>query len=793
MTFWSGGPLGIADSMPLLDTALSRKELLTKVIKVLETFDPKKTTVDAWMTDCPLMKDKRLGDIEQKFIHQIFYGCSRYQKFLKLFVTSFLYKCPTTAVRSEQTVYTVLSYLLFFRLEELEVAEFRELLKTGVATDTALLALLEYAFDVEEIEKWVKVEWCKIYDCSWVEEQVISKLQNMKDEFTPVLEEIELKATGTVKNATGDELVKTRKTTVQKPFNLTKIRPRLVPEPEVISRQVKAQPAPASSIAVGVLEQVEEEKKQRLEEHKATVKGKYNPDHVPNLKTGERAAGNELEELTKKVDAERMVECTFKPAPAKKYVPPTEEAVVRQNVASVLREDALLRKKQANEAALLKRYEADLHDASTFNQWQQEQKQKDDIEEEVRVRQRMVEMQLARDEARDAVEHNVRIKTIHAEHKKEETKQRLVEAEFEKQQDLVAKEQVVQETQDDRIRARLAENEVAKARAEKAEALRKEKEAEQARKKREDEHEMERRKDLIRQIRALEKVPVENYKAQGEQSEELQAVKLTRAAIGAVQTFDAAEQPVHGLLEEMSIAELRERLKLFEAQQEKELADKRERQLHKKAEKQQEFAEKAETLAKIREMAKDEAKGRHSERKARAQEIEERKVQYRDKCIEEAAGKIAAKKKQKRDEESALKKELKDIATKNSFRSANAEMVEAKAHGEQQNGLEREARDRQVNLLFDQRKRNEIGARENDIRTVNRDNDFREYRAMQDAVKDRVTRALSADVKLKGDIQRAVSQARNHQRAQVVRGKQEFGHSSNKYIQKMGTRMATSA
>merc|ERR1711976_780834 len=99
---------------------------------------------------------------------------------------------------------------------------------------------------------------------------------------------------------------------------------------------------------------------------------------------------------------------------------------------------------------------------------------------------------------------------------------------------------------------------------------------------------MERRKDLIRQIRALEKVPVERFKSN-----------------------DRAEPPCQGLMEEMSYAELQERLKLLEAQRAKELEEKKERQLDKKLEKQRELTEKAETLVKIREMAKEESKQRH--------------------------------------------------------------------------------------------------------------------------------------------------------------------------------------
>ncbi|CAJ1380337.1 unnamed protein product [Effrenium voratum] len=94
----------------------------------------------------------------------------------------------------------------------------------------------------------------------------------------------------------------------------------------------------------------------------------------------------------------------------------------------------------------------------------------------------------------------------------------------------------------------------ARDRANNADNMRKEREVELERKKREDEQEMERKRDLIREIRALEKVPVERAKL-----------------------FDPAEPPCQGLLEEMSLAELKERLRIVTAQKEKELDMKRER------------------------------------------------------------------------------------------------------------------------------------------------------------------------------------------------------------------------
>lgn len=73
-------------------SSINHLELLQKTIAVIETFEPKRQTVDGHADDSPIVQDKKLGEVERRFIRQVFYGCMRYQKFLKLFVTSFCTK-----------------------------------------------------------------------------------------------------------------------------------------------------------------------------------------------------------------------------------------------------------------------------------------------------------------------------------------------------------------------------------------------------------------------------------------------------------------------------------------------------------------------------------------------------------------------------------------------------------------------------------------------------------------------------------------------------------------------------
>lgn len=269
---------------------------------------------------------------------------------------------------------------------------------------------------------------------------------------------------------------------------------------------------------------------------------------------------------------------------------------------------------------------------------------------------------------------------------------------------------------------------------------------------------MEKKRDLIRQIRAMEKVPVDKTKP-----------------------FDPSEPPNQGYMEEMSLAELRERLEMVKSIRSQELEDKRERQLEKKHEKQMELAEKLDNLVRVRKTAKEQATARHEEIERKKKEEEERQEKFREQCILEAAEKIAQKKKQRREEEMRLKKELKEISIKRQFLQANAEMVESKAHGEQQLGLQREARNRQNALLIQQKKKNEIKNKETQIRRENRQRDADDFKAMQDAVTARLQKAKEEDQQLKQDIRRANSQARSHQASVERRLAADVGWSSNKY------------
>lgn len=64
---------------------------------------------------------------EKVFVKQVFYGCIRYEEFLKIFIRVF-YKLNSALNRNDMTMYSVFAYLSFFRLDELQPADFKKLI-----------------------------------------------------------------------------------------------------------------------------------------------------------------------------------------------------------------------------------------------------------------------------------------------------------------------------------------------------------------------------------------------------------------------------------------------------------------------------------------------------------------------------------------------------------------------------------------------------------------------------------------------------------------------------------------
>merc|ERR1719181_1272231 len=194
---------------------------------------------------------------------------------------------------------------------------------------------------------------------------------------------------------------------------------------------------------------------------------------------------------------------------------------------------------------------------------------------------------MARVDAIEAFDSMKRINKLQAAQQKEDAKLALDVVEGEKMLDQQEKQQLVEDVRLQRVLPRYAEEEVVAARVKHAEDLRKQKEVDLERVAKEQAFEMAKKKDLIRQIRALERVSV------------VRPVP-----------FDPSEPPRHGVLEEMSYAELKERLSMERAKREREVEVKRHNIIEDRNQKVEDLATRAEQCAKIRDMAREESEAR---------------------------------------------------------------------------------------------------------------------------------------------------------------------------------------
>jgi len=189
-----------------------------------------------------------------------------------------------------------------------------------------------------------------------------------------------------------------------KPFNLTKPKPRIVPEPEVLPGVgFKAKPIPETSKKGFSYSDTEEYKDmiQIRADNREMEKKQYTNPKVQKFKLASDERPTHLERLLEEKEAhiQEVTSFDFKAQPPPKL--PKKQPEVRMTATSIMREDALYKKKQEQEKALIEEYESNLRDASEFYDWQQEMQEKDDKFKSYQVAQRR---QMAAEGAINAME-----------------------------------------------------------------------------------------------------------------------------------------------------------------------------------------------------------------------------------------------------------------------------------------------------------------------------------------------------------------------------------------------------
>ncbi|KAF4130548.1 hypothetical protein GN958_ATG20250 [Phytophthora infestans] len=719
---------------------MKRKELLSLCEELIKSFDPAKTTVDAHATE-------ELGGLsstsDQQFLQQVLYGSYRYRELLRPMLSLFLDSHSSQVSRTDYTKFLIMGYLAMFRLGELGTTAFAGL--ALALQPTSMHTFLSYLFNPEELKGTLHDQWTRVLDTDFVETQIIDKMLSFKPEIDKLLSQLRTKAFG--RAASPDVTAcstSSKKLTVPVAPNITQPKPRKAAEPIRIPREVKANSVPASlnKLSLAELQAQQEARKERM---KAQVASKY--DSADEFQFATAARGSNLEAVREQIERERDAALHFdfkaKPVPHTN----TSAAEVKLTAAVILREDAMFKRKQEHEAAVIRAYESELRDPLEFYRWQANMQQQDEENYRREVETRRLEMVQAQFDAMEAARQAKLENREVAIEMKTQAKTRAVEREKEENELVEKYRHLTEDVKRVRDTApREAEAQVREENARQRDALLEFLATERDRKAQQDAKERAAREDLIRQIRALDKVHREQ-----------------------VAVFDPTETAQLSLLEEMSLAELRERLRVRSEDQKRWEESRRDTILTDKQEKSADLLDKATSAARRRRATASANAAARSKKKAlAAARVMEEQATRRKNNLE-----LAEKLKRQRDERTQqtekLRSESEELTTRRRFLGAAKNMLEENHFDQLKCGFERQAKNRQNTHQVESITMENVRAQEH---RMNADYRERQRRAKQDEDKER----NSLYARAKEDARRRNREEDETLRALVRHEQQRFAH-----------------
>ena len=307
-------------------------------------------------------------------------------------------------------MYMVILCLGLFRIDELGLERFEKFVMAR--EPEKMVGLLSYVFDTapdSPVRTSVFTSWCKHYDVTYVEEHMVAQVESLAPRMAVIVERLVVKAQGIVekeeerKKKAGIRTLDKKKLTIPKGPNITKPRPRRVPEPMKITNDVKVGAEPHYLDRTS-LKEIEDLKAERREEESDRTRLKYEKAKEQPFKF-HRSLRDNKEEVRMEVEKARAEELKFdmshrKPLPDFKRF----NATVKLNTASILREDALFKKKQAEEAKLIKNYEEELRDSTEFYRWKTTMEEHDHIMKMEQVKSKRMQAEASSQNAREALE-----------------------------------------------------------------------------------------------------------------------------------------------------------------------------------------------------------------------------------------------------------------------------------------------------------------------------------------------------------------------------------------------------
>ncbi|NXY46621.1 CFA99 protein, partial [Ceuthmochares aereus] len=508
---------------------------------------------------------------EEKFVLDTLAGCIEYRSLLDVVVNAFFVLDGRYCPISERNLYIVICYLAAFQLEELGLQQFSRIVKSLDAAK--MQKFLRFFFNALYLNTWIKDEWSHFYDSLYVKENWIDPLLRWQPKVQKLIEQL------TDKSSNRTTTVKTSMVTQPKEFNLTVPKPRAIPIPLPIPVLVKTKPVPPSTY------KPPKEKKQ-LEEIKT--------------KNRQKAEVKQVKFKTSLIPIEESIQLFylyFLACILGVLVTLTIWAVIflfhchtaiflklkidnipiKLNAAAILREGALYQRKMEQELKRIENLLQGARDPSEFLEWQKQMRGKDLEEQLAEIECRRLQGKLSHEEAvlahRNVIQENKKKADLTREEKAELMHQ-YAEKRLQEQKEM---REMVKQVVEGHKNAKQAKIKLQKYKQQIVQEVSEENQELLRQALEEEEEKLRKRYELIQQIRAIESLPILKHKF-----------------------VDLTETGGHGLICEMSIVELRERLTLLREAQKAAEEEKRDQIIHQKQAKEQLLLDKLDQISLFR-------------------------------------------------------------------------------------------------------------------------------------------------------------------------------------------------
>ncbi|XP_074948137.1 cilia- and flagella-associated protein 99 [Phalacrocorax aristotelis] len=527
------------------------------IVQQLNKFNPENQSVEDFLYESAEML-QTLNVTEEKFVLDTLAGCIEYKSLLDVVVNAFFVQDGRYCLISERNLYIVICYLATFQLEELGLQHFSRIVKS---LDTAKMQkFLRFFFNALYLNTWIKDEWSQFYDSLYVKENWIDPLLRWQPKVQQLIEQL----TDILSNRT--TTVKSSTVTQPKEFNLTVPKPRAIPVPLPTPLLEKRPPIPPSTY------KPPKEKKQ-LEEIKTKNRRKAEDLLL-------KANANQFRCATMKPEKGENTHDSMKSNPAfqaQKIQNKIDNIPIKLNAAAILREGALYQRKMEQELKRIENLLQGTRDPSEFLEWQKQMRGKDLEEQLTEIECRRLQGKLSHEEAilahQNILQENKK-KADLMRGEKAELMHQYAEKRLQEQKEM---RELVEQVVEGHKNAKQAKIKLQKYKQrivqevceENRELLRQALE--------EEEEKLRKRYELIQQIRAIESLPSLRHKF-----------------------VDLTETGGHGLICEMSIVELRERLALLREAQKAAEEEKRDQIIHEKQAKEQLLLDKLDQISLFR-------------------------------------------------------------------------------------------------------------------------------------------------------------------------------------------------